>query len=168
MRLLHGLARTHASFDDPDLVSRAGLVPVMALPPTVPARFRRSTTTPRSIPAGRRPGSGSRPRVGFHSSRVRDHFRFFKEITMALPREIGSVNDELRLGATDGTYKQVVKDRGGVVETATYEHRRDLSVAVYGIVELADKELPAEMGTFRSPYAVKTPSPGILVSQGAA
>src|SRR5580658_10807532 len=31
MRLLHGLARTHASFDDPDLVSRAGLVPVMAL-----------------------------------------------------------------------------------------------------------------------------------------
>ena len=31
MRLLHVLARTHASFDDPDLVSRAGLVPVMAL-----------------------------------------------------------------------------------------------------------------------------------------
>jgi len=31
MRLLHGLASTHASFDDPNLVSRAGLVPVMAL-----------------------------------------------------------------------------------------------------------------------------------------
>jgi hypothetical protein len=31
VRLLPGLARTHASFDDPDLVSRAGLVPVMAL-----------------------------------------------------------------------------------------------------------------------------------------
>jgi hypothetical protein len=31
VRLLHGLARTHASFDDPDLVSRAGPVPVMAL-----------------------------------------------------------------------------------------------------------------------------------------
>ena len=31
MRLLHGLAKTHASFDDPDLVSHAGLVPVMAL-----------------------------------------------------------------------------------------------------------------------------------------
>jgi len=31
VRLLHGLARTHASFDDPNLVSRAGLVPVMAL-----------------------------------------------------------------------------------------------------------------------------------------
>src|SRR5580704_5591169 len=31
MRLLHGLARTHASFDDPNLVSRAGLVPVLAL-----------------------------------------------------------------------------------------------------------------------------------------
>src|SRR5271169_6599281 len=31
MRLLHGLARTQASFDDPNLVSHAGLVPVMAL-----------------------------------------------------------------------------------------------------------------------------------------
>ena len=31
MRLLHGLSRTHASFDDPNLVSHAGLVPVMAL-----------------------------------------------------------------------------------------------------------------------------------------
>jgi hypothetical protein len=28
---LHSLAGTHASFDDPNLVSRAGLVPVMAL-----------------------------------------------------------------------------------------------------------------------------------------
>ena len=31
MRLLHSLTWTHASFDDPNLVSRAGLVPVMAL-----------------------------------------------------------------------------------------------------------------------------------------
>jgi hypothetical protein len=31
VRLLHALGRTHASFDDPNLVSRAGLVPVMAL-----------------------------------------------------------------------------------------------------------------------------------------
>jgi hypothetical protein len=31
VRLLHELAKTHASFDEPNLVSRAGLVPVMAL-----------------------------------------------------------------------------------------------------------------------------------------
>jgi hypothetical protein len=31
VRLLHGLAKIQASFDDPNLVSRAGLVPVMAL-----------------------------------------------------------------------------------------------------------------------------------------
>ena len=31
MRLLHGLAKIHASFDDPNLVSQAGLVPLMAL-----------------------------------------------------------------------------------------------------------------------------------------
>jgi len=29
--LLHSLAKTHASFDDPNLVSHSGLVPVMAL-----------------------------------------------------------------------------------------------------------------------------------------
>ena len=31
MRLLHELAKIHATFDDPHLVSRAGLIPVMAL-----------------------------------------------------------------------------------------------------------------------------------------
>jgi hypothetical protein len=31
VRLLHGLAKIHATFDDPHLVSHAGLVPVMAL-----------------------------------------------------------------------------------------------------------------------------------------
>jgi Transposase DDE domain group 1 len=31
VKLLHSLARTHARFDDPNLVSHAGLVPVMAL-----------------------------------------------------------------------------------------------------------------------------------------
>ncbi len=31
VRLLHDLAKIHATFDDPDLVPRAGLVPVMAL-----------------------------------------------------------------------------------------------------------------------------------------
>jgi hypothetical protein len=31
VRLLHGLAKICATFDDPNLVSRAGLVPVMAL-----------------------------------------------------------------------------------------------------------------------------------------
>jgi hypothetical protein len=31
VRLLHDLSKIHARFDDPNLVSRAGLVPVMAL-----------------------------------------------------------------------------------------------------------------------------------------
>ena len=84
---------------------------------------------------------------------------------MGLPRgNLGSVNDELRLGMTDGTYKQVVKDRGGQVETLTYDSRRDLSVSLYGIVELPDKELPGGMGSYRSPYAVQTPEPGIQVT----
>ena len=31
MRLLHELGKIHATFDDPHLVSRVGLVPVIAL-----------------------------------------------------------------------------------------------------------------------------------------
>jgi len=31
VRLFHDLAKIHTTFDDPNLVSRAGLVPVMAL-----------------------------------------------------------------------------------------------------------------------------------------
>jgi hypothetical protein len=31
VRLLHGLAKIHVTFDDPHLLSQAGLVPVMAL-----------------------------------------------------------------------------------------------------------------------------------------
>lgn len=84
--------------------------------------------------------------------------------------QVRSANGELWLGATDGSFKQVVKDRGGVVEAGTYDSRRDLSVAIFGIVEALDKELPAAMvsgGSFRSPYAVKTPAPGILVSDQA-
>jgi hypothetical protein len=83
---------------------------------------------------------------------------------MGLPRDLGSVNDEMRLGMTEGRYKSVVQNRGGVVETLTYDSRRDLSVSLYGIVELADKELPCGMGTYRSPYAVVTPDPGTQVT----
>jgi hypothetical protein len=83
---------------------------------------------------------------------------------VAAVQDNGSVNTDFALGSIDGSYKQVVKDRGGQVETATYDRRRDLSVALYGIVELADKETPTN-GTFRSPYAVVTPEPGILVTR---
>ena len=45
MRLLHALARTVASFDDPHLVWHAGLVPVMALAGApVSASWSRSTS----------------------------------------------------------------------------------------------------------------------------
>ena len=51
MRLLHSLAKTHAMFDDPNLVSHAGLVPVMALthraglPGVAAHRLRHSVAT---------------------------------------------------------------------------------------------------------------------------
>ncbi|MGH4010557.1 MAG: IS1380 family transposase [Pseudonocardiaceae bacterium] len=58
MRLLHSASRTHASFDDPNLVSCAGLVPVMRLAGvcglhTLVARLVRLGTSVGSNPAGK-------------------------------------------------------------------------------------------------------------------
>jgi hypothetical protein len=50
VRLLHELAKIHASFDDPNLVSRAGLVPVMALAQRAPTRTIRARSARRDDP----------------------------------------------------------------------------------------------------------------------
>jgi hypothetical protein len=84
---------------------------------------------------------------------------------MSKPVPTRSCSAELTQGSVDGSYKQVVKDRGGVVESATWESRKELSTAVYGIVELAEKMLPAtDGGPSRTVYTTDTPTPGILVS----
>lgn len=74
---------------------------------------------------------------------------------MAYPKT-RSANAELHEGMTDGTYRKVVMDRGGVVESLTYEARKDLSDAWSGIHEKADKVLP-DGRMCRTPYAVSTP-----------
>jgi hypothetical protein len=82
---------------------------------------------------------------------------------MAKPQS-RSCNAELGQGLTDGSYKQVVKDRGGQVESGAWEQRKQLSVGLYGVVELAEKECPDGVGPVRTPYTVDTPTPGIMVS----
>lgn len=52
-----------------------------------------------------------------------------------------SQNAELAEGATDGVYKKIVTDRGGRVDTATWESRRDLSDAHFGIHEARVKSI---------------------------
>jgi hypothetical protein len=68
-----------------------------------------------------------------------------------------SCNSELETGMLDGTYKQVVKDRGGFVEPHTWNARKDAGVRIYGMVEKAEKELPDAVGGFTSRYAVDAP-----------
>jgi hypothetical protein len=75
-----------------------------------------------------------------------------------------SCNAELAKGMTEGSYKQVVKDRGGFVEGTTWEHRKNLSVETYGIVELDLKTCPDGVTDVRTIDTVATPQPGILVS----
>lgn len=67
-----------------------------------------------------------------------------------------SQNAELAEGATDSKYKKVVVDRGGSVDTATWESRRDLSQRDYGIQEAKVKALGD--GTLHvTPDFVETP-----------
>ena len=60
---------------------------------------------------------------------------------MAYPRARSCVA-ELATGSIDGTYKQVIKDRGGEPEIATGEARKDLPHGKMGVVEAARKETP--------------------------
>lgn len=70
-----------------------------------------------------------------------------------------SVNRELEAGATDGRYRKVVADRGGVVEHAFLRNRMDLTSAFYGIHEAHTMTVPGCDRVCLNPYAVATPMP---------
>lgn len=54
-----------------------------------------------------------------------------------------SMNAELNSGLTDGTYKKVVRDRGGCdIDAATQHSRRDLHDLYFGIHEAPVKQAP--------------------------
>ena len=61
MRLLHDLAKTHATFDDPNLVSRAGLVLVMALAQRAGITANPAIGSVRSRSSGDSPASTTSP-----------------------------------------------------------------------------------------------------------
>jgi hypothetical protein len=73
----------------------------------------------------------------------------------------GSMTGSLAEGATDGTYKKVVRDRGGVVEPGTYAARSQMDDMYYGFHEAQDKILGD--GTMHTtPDYVTTPQPDML------
>lgn len=76
---------------------------------------------------------------------------------MAYPQS-RSANRELDQGMVDGSYKQVIKDRGGVVEQGTWYQRDELSCIYYGIHEAQVMDLP-DGRKFVSPYHTATPCP---------
>ena len=61
-----------------------------------------------------------------------------------------------REGMTDGKYRKVIMDRGGVVEAATHASRADLTDGWYGIHEAQSKMTPDNMRV-RTPYCIGTP-----------
>ena len=71
----------------------------------------------------------------------------------ATPR---SCNGDLELGMTDGSYRRIVKDRGGVVESTTWEARANLHDAYHGLHEAPTMHTPDGAHT-HSPYYVATP-----------
>ena len=77
---------------------------------------------------------------------------------MALP-VTRSVLRELDEGMTDGTFKKVVRDRGGIVEPDFWTARRQLSVKLYGIVESPEKVCPCCNNAVHTPYTIATQDP---------
>lgn len=69
-----------------------------------------------------------------------------------------SCNRELTQGMTDGTFKQVNRDRGGVVEDCTANTRRQLDDTWYGVHEIAVKELPDALKASTPTYAPTPPA----------
>lgn len=61
---------------------------------------------------------------------------------MAYPQPVRSLNGDLHEGMTDGKYKKIRSNRGGVCEDETYRDRSDLNDIWYGIHECPDKVLP--------------------------
>ncbi|MGW1261142.1 hypothetical protein ACWD7Y_04175 [Streptomyces drozdowiczii] len=69
-----------------------------------------------------------------------------------------SLTGDLNEGLTDGAYKKVVTDRGGVVEATTYAVRSDLDDRWYGIHEDPVKHTP-DGRAVTTPNFVATPPP---------
>lgn len=67
-----------------------------------------------------------------------------------------SMNAELDSGATDGTFKKVVRNRGGFVDAATADSREDLHDAYYGVHECEPKAAPTR-GAVRTQNYRPTP-----------
>jgi hypothetical protein len=74
---------------------------------------------------------------------------------MALP-PLRNMNAELVEGATDGGYKKVTQNRGGMVESTTYASRQQLDDLWYGIHEDNPKTIPGMAGSRPTPNYVPT------------
>lgn len=66
-----------------------------------------------------------------------------------------SSNAELAEGLTDGKYKKVIANRGGVVEGTGIDSKASLSDTYFGIHEQPVKVTPDGLHT-RTPYFVQT------------
>jgi hypothetical protein len=72
------------------------------------------------------------------------------------------MNRDLHEGATDGSYKKVVYDRGGIVEDLTWRTRADLYDPWYGIHEKQPK-MAGDGVVGPTPNFVPTPAPELAV-----
>lgn len=73
-----------------------------------------------------------------------------------------SLTEEVNEGLTDGSYKKIVRDRGGVVEATTHDARRDLADVWYGIHEAQTKARP-DGHAVNTPNFVPTPAPHLYL-----
>ena len=78
---------------------------------------------------------------------------------MAYPKA-ASLTANLQRGMVDGSYKQIIKDRGGVVEMHAPDERQQLATRLYGIGEAPFQEMPDGSGPVTTAFTVPTPIAG--------
>jgi len=79
---------------------------------------------------------------------------------MAYPKSF-SLTANLERGMVDGSYKQMIKDRGGVVEMHAVIERQQLATRLYGIGEASYQEMPDGSGQVTTAFTVPTPIAGV-------
>ena len=69
-----------------------------------------------------------------------------------------SMNADLELGMVEASYKQVVKNRGGIVENTTYEARQNLADIWHGVHECPAMHTPDGLHTHSEYYCATPPA----------
>ena len=165
LRLLHDLAKIHATFDDPNLVSRAGLVPVMGLACRAAGAFF-SVTVPMNPHVAGDPGH-QRRRLAAHPGR-RCQYCDAEEVSVmttaiigtggigsVIARQLASGGETLRLSSADTESARTLAAQIGRAAVVAADNRDALQGAGAVVLALRFTVLKGVIDQIAGPLAGK-------------